>query len=340
MSNNVYEIYTDIVNKWKGANTSDTQFNDMVFSAINSAVEYISTHQNYNFLQGLGSIATTNGEWEYRVGSPPPLTACTSADSGSAGNPDGTYRYMVTYVNAFGESNPSPVSDSLTVTTNQVSLTAIPTADARQVVTSRKIYRNKNGTNNVFYLLTTIADNTTLTYTDNTADASLGAKLTYAKVVKPLAYQFQATTPSFMRTLKYSTFRKLRPKDDSDSGAPKYGIILDTRLYVYPVPDAVYTLNFPYYFKWQKVYKESDGLPEQCPKHVIFDYVEAQVLQYLNKENRFYNQSWERFLRGLDQLDTDYIRNKPPIKIISEDEQAANYETAFPDPDKNWYEDS
>lgn len=336
MSNNVYEILTGIQDKWKGGGRNDTEFNNVVFAAINSGMEFISTHQNYEFLQGLGSISTVADQFEYRFASPPPAVACVSADSGAGSGPDGTYRYMVTFVNAFSESNPSPISDVLTVTDNLINLTAIPTADSEQSVTSRKIYRNKSGTDNVFYLLTTLANNTTLTYDDSTTDANLGAKLTYAKVVKPLAYQFQTTTPAFMRTLKYSAFRQIRPKS-TDTGKPLYGIILNDRLYLYPIPNAVYTVSYPYYYKWQKVYKESDGLPERLPKNVLFDYVEAQVLQYLNKENRFYNQSWQRFLGGLDQLDTDYIRNKPPITIISEDEQVANSETAFPDPDKDWY---
>jgi len=57
-------------------------------------------------------------------------------------------------------------------TLNTVNLTAIPTGNA--TVTSRKIYRRFNGTG-TFKLLATIADNSTTTYTDTTANASLGA---------------------------------------------------------------------------------------------------------------------------------------------------------------------
>jgi hypothetical protein len=53
-----------------------------------------------------------------------------------------------------------------------VALSAIPTGDS--TVTGRKLYRRFNGTG-TFKLATTLNDNTTTTYTDTTANASLGA---------------------------------------------------------------------------------------------------------------------------------------------------------------------
>ena len=58
-------------------------------------------------------------------------------------------------------------------TDGQVSLTAIPTGPAG--VTSRKIYRTVSGDTGDYKLVGSLGDNTTTTYTDNTADASLGA---------------------------------------------------------------------------------------------------------------------------------------------------------------------
>ncbi len=54
----------------------------------------------------------------------------------------------------------------------KVELTAIPLGGA--LVTSRKLYRTTAG-GSTYLLLATLADNTTTTYTDNIADASLGA---------------------------------------------------------------------------------------------------------------------------------------------------------------------
>lgn len=100
--------------------------------------------------------------------------ALTATATGDAGNPNGTYTYKVTLVTAFGETTGGPTSNSVAPASKTVSLTAIPTGAAG--TTARKIYRIKNG-GSVYYLLTTIGDNVTTTYTDNTADASLGTAL-------------------------------------------------------------------------------------------------------------------------------------------------------------------
>lgn len=107
---------------------------------------------------------------------PSALTATLIAPV-AAGNVDnGAHRYAVTFVTADGETQAGTVSNAVTVadkTVNgKVSLTAIPTGGS--TVTSRKIYRTTAG-GSTYLLLTTIADNSTTTYTDNTADASLGA---------------------------------------------------------------------------------------------------------------------------------------------------------------------
>lgn len=106
--------------------------------------------------------------------------ACAAALAGAgAGNVDnGTHAYKVTLVTAAGET---AGGTGVTVTVvnktanGQVSLTGIPTGTAG-VVTSRKVYRTKAG-GGPFYLLTTLGDNTTTTYTDNTADGSLPTTL-------------------------------------------------------------------------------------------------------------------------------------------------------------------
>jgi hypothetical protein len=93
-----------------------------------------------------------------------------ATNSGEAGNPTGTYYYAMTYVTTGGEEVIGTVSNTITVTTNKINLD-IPIGYAG--TTSRKIYRTINGGNELF-LLTTIADNETLTYTDNTIDGALG----------------------------------------------------------------------------------------------------------------------------------------------------------------------
>lgn len=95
-----------------------------------------------------------------------------------AGNVDnGAHRYRVTFVTADGETEGGTISAAVTVTdktTNgKVTVSAIPTGGS--LVTSRKLYRTA-AAGSTYLLLATIADNTTTTYTDNIADASLGAE--------------------------------------------------------------------------------------------------------------------------------------------------------------------
>ena len=105
--------------------------------------------------------------------------AITVALGSGAGNVDnGVHRYRCTFVTAGGETDGGDISSPVTVLdksiNGKVSLSAIPLGGS--FVTSRKIYRTAAG-GSIYYLLATIADNTTTTYTDNIADASLGAQV-------------------------------------------------------------------------------------------------------------------------------------------------------------------
>ena len=108
----------------------------------------------------------------------PTPTAPTVALAGAgAGNVDnGPHRYRVTFVTADGETDGGDISSAVTVAdksvNGKVAITAVPVGGS--LVTSRKIYRTV-AAGSSYLLLTTLSDNTTTTYTDNTADASLGA---------------------------------------------------------------------------------------------------------------------------------------------------------------------
>jgi hypothetical protein len=116
-----------------------------------------------------------------------PATAATLADSGTAGNPDDTYVGYVTYELTFPngqkyETGLSTASSDVTVATNKISWSAIPTctytAEAGTEPTIyRKLYRGPGtgGSLADIYLVTTIEDNTTTTYTDDVSDTQLAA---------------------------------------------------------------------------------------------------------------------------------------------------------------------
>ena len=112
------------------------------------------------------------GDGEVAPGAP--LVALAGAGAGNVDN--GAHRYAVTFVTADGETEygtPSAVVTVADKTANgKVSLTGISLGGSR--VTARRLYRTAAGANE-HKLLATLSDNTTTTYTDNIADASLGA---------------------------------------------------------------------------------------------------------------------------------------------------------------------
>jgi len=96
----------------------------------------------------------------------------------AAGNVEnGAHRYGVTFVTADGETELGTVTAAVTVADKTVNgkvyLSNIPLGGS--FVTSRKLYRTVAG-GSTYLLLATLADNTTTVYTDNIADASLGAQ--------------------------------------------------------------------------------------------------------------------------------------------------------------------
>lgn len=112
------------------------------------------------------------------TGEPAPTAPTVAlASPAVAGNVEnGAHRYRVTFVTADGETEGGTISSAVTVvdkTVNgKVELTAIPVGGS--AVTARKLYRTTAGGSS-YLLLATLADNTTVIYTDNIADASLGA---------------------------------------------------------------------------------------------------------------------------------------------------------------------
>lgn len=94
-----------------------------------------------------------------------------------AGNVDnGAHRYRIVFVTADGKTDGGAISAPVTVVDKTVNgrvvLTNISLGGAR--VIAREIYRTTAGLNN-FFLVATLNDNVTTTYTDNIADAGLGA---------------------------------------------------------------------------------------------------------------------------------------------------------------------
>jgi len=109
--------------------------------------------------------------------SPVAVTAALASPAVAGNLSAGAYRYLATFVTADGETEAGAISGIVTIANpavnGKVELTAIPTGGA--AVTSRKVYRTE-AAGSTYLLLATIANNTASTYTDNIADASLGAQ--------------------------------------------------------------------------------------------------------------------------------------------------------------------
>jgi len=105
-------------------------------------------------------------------------TMVVYTDGGLSGNvEDGTHSYKVTFLDSSGETTGGATSDVITIRAKafdgQVSLLTIPLGGA--LVSQRKLYRTETGDTGDYKLLTILSDNITTIYTDNTADADLGA---------------------------------------------------------------------------------------------------------------------------------------------------------------------
>ncbi len=145
------------------------------------------THGDYypDFAQGNNLAFIVNGQDKKKVayvgtglvlqafGIIAPTTAPTLA-SGTGTLHNGTYEARVTYYSSTSghESSTGVTSGTIAVTNAGIAWSVIPVSSDTQV-TARKLYLRNIATMSNWYLITTLADNTTTTYTSNLADTSL-----------------------------------------------------------------------------------------------------------------------------------------------------------------------
>lgn len=97
-------------------------------------------------------------------------TAPIPVDNGAGNIVAGTYEYVVTFLTNAGETLSSDPSAALILTSSDQINVTIPLGGPGTI--SRKIYRSVNGGN--FFLVGTVADNTTTVYNDNLATPGTG----------------------------------------------------------------------------------------------------------------------------------------------------------------------
>ena len=145
-----------------------------------------------------------------------PVPTAPTLALGAAGVLDGAYYYKVIYqIDDYQDGNASVSSAVINPSSQKVTVTIPVSANTR--VTDRKIYRTlKNGS--VFYELTTVADNTTLTYTDNTTDADLGTTQAPSDYGAPGIYAKSSLHKSRVWLVKNSTYKSRAIFSDVRSG--------------------------------------------------------------------------------------------------------------------------
>lgn len=149
---------------------------------------YAAEYENYIFFgNGSGTPYKYGGDGNTftRHGVPAPTTTMTVATAGTGSVLTGGYRYGVTYVNSgLVESDISPITATLTVAAQNIALSSIPTAPQSFGVNYRYLYRTEAG-GSTYKRLTQILNNTTTTYEDGIADASLGVAAPTDQSVPP-----------------------------------------------------------------------------------------------------------------------------------------------------------
>lgn len=151
------------------------------------------TQERMGYVRFRGKVlisTTTNGLWWYdgdtrtarKAGVVAPAAQPTGA-VGAGGSLTGDYKLVYTFVNDQGhESNPSPASATVTATADKIDWATI--AVGATGTASRRLYRT-TASGATYLFLTTIADNVTTTYTDDVADAALGAEVDSDNTVPP-----------------------------------------------------------------------------------------------------------------------------------------------------------
>jgi hypothetical protein len=120
------------------------------------------------------------------VGIAAPTFTPTAADEGTAGNPNGTYSYKCTYANSVTgvESDPSPVSADVAVTSKKILVGAFAASSDPQV---DRIYIYRTVAGGSRWLFVDEANDTDANYTDDATDLSLGREIAETNGVPPLA---------------------------------------------------------------------------------------------------------------------------------------------------------
>lgn len=136
----------------------------IIYSGMAASLATFTVYNDKLFISnGVNNTLVYNGLAVYDMGAP------FISNAQLSGNLTGAYFYEVTFMTSGGEERIGVTSNTITVSNGQILLELPAGYDG---TTARKIYRTE-ANSLALKLVTTISDNTTLTYTDNLADSSL-----------------------------------------------------------------------------------------------------------------------------------------------------------------------
>src|SRR3990167_8561 len=121
-----------------------------------------------------GAHSANNGNF-YSLSLIPPPNNVTLATAATGSVANGTYKYVFTYVDRFGnESGPSVATSTVTVSSGpkKIQITNLPLGPVH--VSARNIYRINDGVTVAYQFVAQVSDNTTTSYDDKLANADLG----------------------------------------------------------------------------------------------------------------------------------------------------------------------
>lgn len=139
-----------------------------------------------------GSLQRSDGSTADVAGIAAPSAAPTIAQGAAGDIGAGTYRGVYTFYNSVtgAEGNFSPVSSALVLgASRRIDWSAILTSSNGQV-NARRLYRTLANSQGEYFRVATITDNTSTTYTDNTADADVGSAGSINNGIPPAALDF------------------------------------------------------------------------------------------------------------------------------------------------------
>ena len=187
---------------------------------------FTTTLQLGTFINSVASGGCTiSGAIGTGIGAP---GAPTGAAATGTGLNIGNYLYKITFVTSVGETNGGAESATVTTTTGnqRVSLTAIPTYTTTERVIARNIYRTKvGGASGTELFVATIADNTTTTFTDSTADTALGRPVPTVDTTVSSAWTLTANAANTVTNLYGCNLSQMRPSTLNSSSAMQSCVI-------------------------------------------------------------------------------------------------------------------